>query len=122
MFFCLLTPTPVLSQTSQNNTEEGSIVNEREDTYVYTSPGSFNYLDCRRRMDNGKQTSYICHDNPDMLPLLLYAERLGKETCEETFQNNLWNCSGFSLLKEPKVTQRGKSELLVICKGFVQEF
>ena len=109
VFFCLLTPT-VLCQSavtsSQNNTEEVTIV--LKDTY--TPPDAFNYLDCRNRMDNGKQTSYICLDNPDMLPILLYAERLGKETCEKTFQNNLWNCSGFSLLKEPKVTQKGRSE------------
>ena len=71
--------------------ENPPVLNVREGLNV-----SFDTLD---------QAIYICCDNPRMVPLLKYEERIAKAECESRFKNELWNCSEFSLLETPKITE-----------------
>ena len=73
----------------------------------YTPPSNLNILECYERLDTSDQVVYICGKHPDMIPILMYAERLGRQTCESAFKDELWNCSGFSILNEPNITKRG---------------
>ena len=73
----------------------------------YTPPSNLNILECFERLDNSDQVVYVCGKHPDMIPILMYAESLGKQTCESAFKDHLWNCSGFSILREPNVTKGG---------------
>lgn len=78
-------------------------------------PPPFNARECIAMFDTLDQVQFICRDHPDMVPLLLYAERMAKDECERQFQNELWNCSEFSLLKMPKITKGRK--LIFFCKS-----
>ncbi len=123
LLFNLLLLTPISCQvtngtnvTQAESEQEQSVLKE---STVYVAPKSLNFIDCYHRMDTGPQAAYICGGNQELLPLLLYAEQEGKEICEKTFQDELWNCTGFSILKEPKITKGGKCYLfkkyLYIC-------
>ncbi len=114
LIFNLLFITPICCQddgtTSGTAVSPTSALNtEVFEPSVYIAPKSLNFGDCYSRMDTGRQAAYICGGNQELLPLLLYAEQEGKEICEKTFQNELWNCTGFSILKEPRVTKGGES-------------
>ena len=71
-------------------------------------PPAFNLRDCKTSFDSIEQKKYICLDRPDLFPILRYAEQVAKKTCEEDFRHELWNCSGFSLLKQPAITKGGE--------------
>lgn len=77
-------------------------------TMYSPTPQAFNIADCVTSFDSSNQIRYICVANPGLFPILKYAEQLGKKTCEEDFQNEHWNCSGFSLLRQPNITKGGK--------------
>ena len=68
----------------------------------------FNPHMCRTIFDTSKQISYVCGRHRDLFPVLLMAERIAKEECENRFKNEVWNCSGFSLLKQPNISRRGR--------------
>lgn len=68
-------------------------------------PPPFNARECIAMFDTLDQVYYICREHTDMLPLLLYAESMAKDECEKQFQNEIWNCSDFSLLKTPKINK-----------------
>ena len=72
-------------------------------------PPGFNYRECREAFDNHHQWRYVCHSHPDLYPVLKFAEQIAKSECEKAFKNEKWNCSGFSILKAPKITQQGMS-------------
>lgn len=75
-------------------------------TYSPTPP-IFNFKECRSSMDTSEQVIYICVNNPGLFPILKYAESLAKRLCEDEFKNDLWNCSGFSILREPMLSKSG---------------
>lgn len=68
----------------------------------------FNPHMCRTIFDTTRQIDYVCGRHRDLFPVLLMAERIAKEECESRFKNEVWNCSGFSLLKQPNISRRGK--------------
>ena len=68
-----------------------------------SGPPPLNVRECIEMFDNTYQARYICRDHQDMVPLLRYAESLAKAECEKQFEKELWNCSGFSLLRTPKI-------------------
>ena len=77
-----------------------------DSTYTPTPP-TFNYPECRNSMDTNEQIIYICRENPELFYILKFAEHLAKRMCENEFKHELWNCSGFSILQEPKLTRSG---------------
>ena len=84
-------------------------------------PPVFNRIDCKRSFDSSAHKKFICFQRPDLFPILTYAEQVAKKTCEEDFKNELWNCSNFSLLKEPLITKGGELGLFffALCMGMV---
>jgi hypothetical protein len=89
------------------------LAEEPEVTELLTSPTqpptpqTFNIIDCYRSFDSPDQRNYICLEHEELFAILRYAERIGTTTCEENFQHEHWNCSGFSLLRQPNVTKGG---------------
>ena len=73
--------------------------------YNPDAPPALNIRECINMFDTLDQTLYICRDNPDMVPMLQYAESYAKKECERQFENEIWNCSEFSLLKTPKINK-----------------
>lgn len=69
--------------------------------------------------DTLDQVQYICREHPDMVPLLLYAESMAKDECEKQFENEIWNCSDFSLLKTPKINRGCKLVFLFPLGAYV---
>ena len=68
-----------------------------------------NYTECMELFDTPQQARYVCSNHPDLLPALKLAEVEGRKECERAFKDATWNCSGFSILKAPNVTRRGKN-------------
>ena len=85
------------------------------------SPVPFDLLECISSMENRAQYQYICFDNPKLFNLLKYAEGIARHVCEEHFAHDLWNCSHFSLLKEPKIST-GSSKFVLILEGEEERF
>lgn len=71
-------------------------------------PLVFDLLECKNDFDTIDQAIFVCIKHPQLYHVLKYAEALAKARCEEDFQHELWNCSGFSLLREPNITRGGK--------------
>ena len=90
---------------------EATTVTEAEIVTVFLDPTGgppvLNVRECINMFDTLEQALYICRDHPDMVPLLQYAESIAKDECAKQFQNELWNCSEFSLLKTPKINKGG---------------
>ena len=84
------------------------------------TPGPFNPRECSSVFDNIHQVIYVCAEHPELYPILKYAERLAQEECENSFQDELWNCSNFSLLKEPNITSGGKQHSYIHTLTHVQ--
>ena len=59
--------------------------------------------------DSKDQRTFICRTNPKLFPILKYAEQVARKACEEDFKQERWNCSHFSLLKQPNITKTGKT-------------
>lgn len=70
-------------------------------------PPAFNLIDCKNSFDSVAQKIYICAGHPELFPILKYAEEVAKKACELDFQHELWNCSGFSLLRQPNISKAG---------------
>lgn len=73
----------------------------------YIPPSKLSIKECEEHLDTPEQVHYLCGEHPDMIPILMYAESLGKRVCESAFKNEFWNCSDFSILREPNVTKGG---------------
>ncbi len=82
-------------------------------------PPVFNIIDCKRSFDSYDQRLFICVKRPDLFPILTYAEQVAKKACEDDFRHELWNCSNFSLLKQPKITKGGEFAALAVMHGRV---
>lgn len=50
----------------------------------------------------------MCSSHPDLVPALEMAENVGRRECESSFKAERWNCSGFSILKAPNITNKGR--------------
>lgn len=74
---------------------------------IVDEPFRLNPNDCLEMFDTVNQVVYVCGNHPDLYPILMYAEQMAKIECEKQFKDELWNCSGYSLLKEPNVTRGG---------------
>lgn len=70
-------------------------------------PPTFSRDDCLRSFDTSNQKRYICREHQDLFPILKYAEQVAKKRCEDDFSSEVWNCSGFSLLRQPSLTSGG---------------
>ena len=57
--------------------------------------------------DSKDQLLFICRNNPKLFPILKFAEQVARKACEEDFKQEKWNCSHFSLLKQPNITKTG---------------
>ena len=103
---------------------EAATITEAEIVTVFLDPDAgppvLNVRKCINMFDTLDQALYICRDHPDMVPLLQYAESIAKDECEKQFENELWNCSEFSLLKTPKINDGGMYGDLVCL--FLSEF
>ena len=104
--FLYLSLSPCLAQSTTDTTTAAT------DSFLTTSyspqPPDFELGECTSSFDSVDQMLYICIEHQELFPILKYAEKLAKKTCEECFQNELWNCSGFSLLRQPNITKGGK--------------
>lgn len=69
--------------------------------------GGLSNQECMRLFDTHEQGRYVCSSHPDLVPALEMAENVGRRECETSFQNERWNCSGFSILKAPNITNKG---------------
>ena len=63
---------------------------------------------CLQLFDTYSQGVYVCQHHSDLIVALQIAEELGREECQRAFERDIWNCSGFSILKAPNVTSLGK--------------
>lgn len=72
-----------------------------------------NPRECLAMFDTIAQARYVC-TKPKLVPLLQNAESLAKRECEAKFATNVWNCSEFSLLKQPKLNQGCELVFLLI--------
>lgn len=66
--------------------------------------------ECLALFDTPAQGAYVCSNRSDLVPALESAEKIAREVCETAFQNELWNCSGFSILKAPNICSTGVKE------------
>jgi hypothetical protein len=100
-----------ISDPTTHAVTEAAIITEEEIVTVFLDPDAgapiLNVRKCIDMFDTVDQAVYICRDHPDMVPLLQYAESIAKDECEKQFENDLWNCSEFSLLKTPKINDGG---------------
>ena len=64
--------------------------------------------ECLGLFDIYDQGVYVCHDHPDLVTALQIAEKMAREECQEAFHRERWNCSSFSLLNPPNITNRGQ--------------
>ena len=62
---------------------------------------------CLQLFDTYQQGVYVCQEHPDLVVALQIAEEMGREECQRAFEEERWNCSGFSILKAPNVTSMG---------------
>ena len=111
VLFNLLLVSPIYCQnnSSQNSTAKATIKPEQKaQNITFSAPKSLNFADCYARVDNGRQAAYICLEKQELLPLLIFAEEEAKKICERDFKNDHWNCTDFSILKEPKITRGRK--------------
>ncbi len=114
MLFNLLLVSPIYCQddSSQNTTAKPDAApmkqEQKAQNITFSAPKSLNFADCYARVDNGRQAAYICLEKQELLPLLIFAEEEAKKICQRDFKNDHWNCTDFSILKEPKITRGRK--------------
>jgi hypothetical protein len=65
---------------------------------------------CLQLFDTYSQGVYVCQHHSDLIVALQIAEELGREECQRAFERDIWNCSGFSILKAPNVTSLATKE------------
>ena len=61
--------------------------------------------------DTYNQGVYVCRSHPDLVTALQIAEAMGRDECQRAFERERWNCSGFSILKAPNITNRGQQHI-----------
>ena len=71
------------------------------------TPVQINMLECQSAFDIQAQTVLVCNNYPDLYPVLKFAEQVGRDECQKTFQGSKWNCSSFSILKPPSIVRKG---------------
>lgn len=70
--------------------------------------GTSSQGDCNVNLfDTYDQGQYVCSNHPDLVIALEIAEVMGREECQRAFARERWNCSDFSILKAPNITNRG---------------
>lgn len=65
-------------------------------------------VSCLRSLPNNEHRRLVCLDNREFYTALKYAEMVAHHECQRAFKNEPWNCSSFSILKEPKIVRDGK--------------
>lgn len=120
-FSISLAQVPLVLEPELATTASSLDVTTYTGTYSPTPP-DFDFMECKNSMDTLDQVIYICIQNRPLFYILQYAESLAKRKCEEEFSDNLWNCSGFSILKEPKLSKNGMSMRVCTSINFVGIF
>ena len=65
------------------------------------------YMMCVETL-GASQRQLVCIENREFYAALRYAELVARHECQRAFKDEPWNCSSFSILKEPKITREGK--------------
>ena len=76
--------------------------------------------ECSRMFNTQAQSLYVCGNHTDLVPALESAERIAREQCEKDFSKDRWNCSGFSLLKAPNISDTSKQYVVAVVCGRVE--
>lgn len=78
------------------------------------TPVQINMLECMNAFDTQAQAVLVCYNYPDLFAVLKFAEQVGRDECQKTFQGERWNCSTFGILKAPIVTKKDIMETAYI--------
>lgn len=74
------------------------------------TPVQINMLECMNAFDIHAQGVLVCKNYPDLYVVLKFAEQIGRDECQKTFQGSKWNCSTFSILKSFNIVKKGTRE------------